>query len=50
MTRLIIKTFAKKVMEFLIYGPGYKAPEYAYVRITPNPYNKELYDDTLRRR
>lgn len=49
MNKLLIKSFAKKVIEFLIYGPGYKAPEYAYVRITPNSYKKEIYEDTLRR-
>lgn len=49
MNKLLIKAFAKKVIEFLIYGPGYKAPEYAYVRITPNPSNQEIYEDTLRR-
>lgn len=49
MNKLLIKAFAKKVFEFLIYGPGYKAPEYAYVRITPNPSNKETYEDKLRR-
>lgn len=44
MNKLPIKTFAKKVMEFLIYGPGYKAPEYAYVRVTKTD-NKNIYDD-----
>jgi len=48
MNKLFIKTLAKKVIEFLIYGPGYKAPEYAYVRVTPKPTNKDIYEDTLR--
>lgn len=49
MNKLINKAFFKKVLEFLIYGPDYKAPEYAYVRIIPNPSDKKIYDDTLRR-
>jgi len=48
MNKLQIKTFAKKVMEFLIYGPGYKAPEYAYVRITKID-NNNIYDDKFQR-
>lgn len=48
MNKLLIKTFAKKVMEFLIFGPGYKAPEYAYVRVT-KPSNKNIYDDRFER-
>lgn len=47
MKKLFIKNIAKKIMEFLIYGPGYKAPEYAYVRLT-KPSDKNRYDDTLR--
>lgn len=48
MNKLIIKTFAKKVIEFLIYGPGYKAPEYAYVRVTKTS-NKDIYNDKFQR-
>jgi hypothetical protein len=48
MNKLLIKTFAKKVIEFLIYGPGYKAPEYAYVPITKTS-DQNIYDDELRR-
>jgi len=44
MNKLLIKTFAKKIIEFLIYGPGYKAPEYAYVRINKTD-NKNIYHD-----
>lgn len=48
MNKLQIKTFAKKVMEFLIYGPGYKAPEYAYVRVTKTD-NNNIYNDKFQR-
>lgn len=44
MNKLLIKTFAKKVAEFLILGPGYRAPEYAYVRITQTS-KKKIYND-----
>lgn len=43
MNKLLIKTFAKKVV-VLILGPGYKAPEYAYVRVT-QPSKKKIYND-----
>lgn len=49
MNKLIVNTFAKKIIEFLIYGPGYRSPEYVYVRITPNPSTKRTYEDRLRR-
>lgn len=48
MNKLIIKDIVKKVMEFLIYGPGYKAPEYAYVRLT-QPSDKDPYKNTYQR-
>ena len=48
MNKLFIKTLAKKVIEFIVYGPGYKAPEYAYVRINKTP-NKNICDDRLLR-
>lgn len=48
MNKLLIKTFAKKVIEFLIYGPGYKAPEYAYVRIKESS-NKNIYNYKFQR-
>jgi len=47
MNNLIIKAFAKKVIEFLLYGPGYKAPEYAYVPVTKTS-DKNIYDDRFK--
>lgn len=49
MKKILSKAFAKKIIEFLVYGPGYKAPEYAYVRVTPPSSNKDIYEDNLRR-
>lgn len=48
MNKLLIKAFAKKVIEFLKYGPGYKAPEYAYVHVHQAD-NKNIYDDKFQR-
>lgn len=48
MNKLLIKTFAKKVSEFLKYGLGYKAREYAYVRVHQTD-NKNIYDDKFQR-
>ena len=48
MKKLLIKAFAERIINFLIYGPGYKAPEYAYVRIT-QPSNKNIYNDKFQR-
>jgi len=48
MNNLLIKTFAKKVFEFLKYGPGYKAPEYTYIRVTKTS-NKNIYEDNFQR-
>jgi hypothetical protein len=48
MKKLFNKTFAKKIIGFLIYGPRYKAPEYAYVRITQTS-NKNIYHDKFQR-
>lgn len=48
MNKLLINIITKKIMEFIIYGPGYKAPEYAYVRLT-QPSDKNKYNDTFQR-
>ncbi|EHJ00697.1 hypothetical protein CDLVIII_4168 [Clostridium sp. DL-VIII] len=48
MNKLLIKTIAKKVMEFILYGSGYKAPEYAYIRVSRTP-NKNIFDNTGQR-
>lgn len=44
MNKLFIKAFAKKVVDLLVFGPGYKAPEYAYVRVTQTS-KKIIYND-----
>ena len=48
MNKLFVKAFAKKVVDLLILGPGYKAPEYAYVRVHQSD-NKNIYDDKFQR-
>jgi hypothetical protein len=48
MNKLFVKAFAKKIIEFLIYGQGYKTPEYAYVRVTQTP-KKNIYDDKFQK-
>lgn len=44
MNTLFVKAFAKKVADLLIFGPEYKAPEYAYVRVTQTS-KKTIYND-----
>lgn len=48
MNKLLTKAFAKKIIELLLYGPGYKAPEYAYVRIAKTP-EKNTYNNRFER-
>ncbi|WP_180277968.1 MULTISPECIES: hypothetical protein [unclassified Clostridium] len=48
MKKLFNKTLIKKIIEFLLYGPGYKAPEYAYVRANKTS-NKNISTDTIQR-
>ncbi|WP_297424737.1 hypothetical protein [Clostridium sp.] len=48
MKKLYNKALIKKIIEFLLYGPGYKAPEYAYIRVNKTS-NKNIYTDTFQR-
>lgn len=48
MNKLLIKTITKKVMEFILYGSGYKAPEYAYIRVS-RTHNKNIFGNTVQR-
>lgn len=45
MNKLLVKAFAKKIIGFILYGQDYKAPEYAYVRITQTPEKNIYYDN-----
>ncbi|OOM72732.1 hypothetical protein CLPUN_46470 [Clostridium puniceum] len=48
MNKLFIKTFAKKIIQILIYGQEYKAPEYAYIPVNQTP-KKNIYDNKFQR-
>ncbi|MFT8349664.1 hypothetical protein [Clostridium saccharoperbutylacetonicum] len=48
MNKLLIKTYAKKIFELLIFGREYRTPEYAYVRVNQNP-KRNMYDDRFQR-